>query len=149
MSGWRDAKRDINRGARFGIGWWLILVAVALAVAAAIWGVTVATSGVRGQGDAIVQKNSAANWVAAQARFEQDYQDILATDQKIVAAHTALQADPTDRTLQTNYSGLTSYCLSKAAGYNADARSYLSQDFRAADLPAQIDPNLSATDCKE
>ena len=43
----------------------------------------------------------------------------------------------------------SSYCLSKAAGYNADARSYLSEDFRAADLPAQIDPNLSTTDCKE
>jgi hypothetical protein len=146
---WRETRRDINRGARFGLGWWLILVLVALAVSAGIWALTVASSGPKGQGDALVQKNSAANWTAAQARFEQDYQDILATDQKIGAAHTALQVDPTDPTLQTNYTGLTSYCLSKVAGYNADARSYLSEDFRADDLPAQIDTTLSTTDCKE
>lgn len=131
------------------IRWWLLIVVIVAVVSAGAWGITVAASGPKGQGDAIIQKNSAQNWVAAQARFEQDYQDIIATDQKIVAAHTALQGAPADRTLQTNYSGLTSYCLSKVAGYNADARSYLSEDFRAADLPAQIDPNLSTTDCKE
>jgi hypothetical protein len=146
---WRSIRRDVDRGGRLGLKWWVIIVVVALAIGAGIWALTVAVSGPKGQGDAIIQKNSAANWVAAQARFEQDYQDILATDQKIVAAHTALQAAPADRTLQTNYSGLTSYCLSKVAGYNADARSYLSEDFRASDLPDQIDPTLSTTDCKE
>lgn len=149
MSDWGSTKRDLNRGFRFGLGWWLIVIVIVLAISAGIWALNVAASGPKGQGDAIIQKNSAANWVAAQARFEQDYQDILATDQKIVAAHTALQTNPTDPTLQTNYSGLTSYCLSKVAGYNADARSYLSEDFRASDLPAQIDPTLSTTDCKE
>lgn len=149
MSSWNEDRKSINRGGRFTLVWVLVIILFISLIGVAFWAFNVGSSGVRGQGDALVQKNSAENWTAAQARFEQDYQDIVATDQKITNAWSALQFDPTDKTLQTNYSGLTSYCLSKVARYNADARSYLSEDFRSVDLPAEIPTSNIATDCKE
>jgi cytoskeletal protein RodZ len=146
---WREVRKDVNRSGRFLVLWIIVGVVVAGAIGVAIWGFNVGTSGVKGQGDAVIQKNSAENWVAAQAGFEADYQDILSSDLKIVNAYQALQATPDDKTAQTNYNGLKSYCLSVVAKYNADARSYLSEDFRAADLPSEIDTNNSTTDCKE
>jgi hypothetical protein len=146
---WRDERRELNRVGRWGIGWWIVIVVVGLLISGAVWGLTVALSGPRGQGDAIIEKNSAENWVAAQAGFERDYQEILTTDLKITNAYQAWQADTEDKTLQTNYEGLKSYCLSKVSSYNADARSFLSQDFRSADLPSEIPLTNSTTDCKE
>ena len=146
---WRDARRDANRVGKFSLGWVLLIILVVVAVSAAIWGITVAVSGVKGQGDAVIEKNSADNWIAAQAEFERGYQDILSTDQKIMLAYNNLQTAPDDNTLRTNYTGLQSYCLSAVAEYNANARSYLSEDFRAADLPDIISTTNPATDCKE
>lgn len=114
-----------------------------------IWAITVATSQVRGQGDAIIEENSAENWTAAQARFEELYADIIATDRKIDVAYLALQEDPEDPTLKTNYTGTVNYCLTIVGEYNAEARKFLSEDFRAADLPEQINNNDPDTDCKE
>ncbi len=146
-------RREATKWFGLGIGWWITALIVAAIVAVAIWGFGVATSGVRGQGDAFSENNSAENWVAAQARFEQNYAEIKATDAKIGNAHDALQADPGDRTLQQTLAGLQSYCLTVVGDYNADARSYLSEDWRSADLPQQIETEgLSAdptTDCKE
>jgi hypothetical protein len=127
----------------------ILAVVLIIAIPIGFWAFNVATSEIKGQGDAVIEKNSAENWTAAQAGFEQDYQDILSSDLKIMNAFEALQATPDDKTAQTNYTGLKSYCLSAVAKYNADARSYLSEDFRAADLPAEIDTRNSTTDCKE
>lgn len=146
---WRRSKKDANRVTWWILGWIIIGAIVLGLLGWAAWGISVAISGPKGQGDATVEKNSAANWTAAQAGFEQKYQDILSTDLKIVNAHTLLLTSPDDKTLMTNYSGLTSYCLSAVAEYNADARSYLSQEFRSADLPSEIDIDNSTTDCKE
>ena len=146
---WRETRRNANRVGLFGLGWVLTVIIIVAILGAVSWGVSVAISGIKGQGDAVIEKNSADNWVAAQAEFENNYQDILATDLKIDNAYQSLQKDPDDRTLQTTYDGLKSYCLSVVSDYNADARSYLSEDFRAADLPSEIDTNNSTTDCKE
>ena len=150
---WRDTRRDLNRGGRFGLGWFFVILAVVALVGVGIWGFTVVTSGPKGQGDAVIEKNSAENWLKAQARFEQNYAEIKTTDVKINNAYMLWQEDPEDKTLQQTYAGLTSYCLGVVADYNADARSYLSENFRAADLPDQIETegNLAdpATDCKE
>lgn len=150
---WRDARRDLNRGGRFGLAWFFVFLGVVALVGVGIWGFSVVTSGPKGQGDAVIEKNSAENWLEAQARFEQNYAEIKAADVKIDNAYKIWQANPSDKTLQQTYTGLTSYCLGVVADYNADARSYLSEDFRAVDLPDQIDTegNLAnpATDCKE
>lgn len=140
--------RDANRAGRWAVKWWLLIVAIILILSAIIWGITVATSGVKGQGDAVIKKNSAENWTAAQARFEDLYAEIKAADDKIDVAQDALALDPEDKTLQTNLSGTTNYCISVVADYNADARKYLAADFKAADLPDQIDEFDTDTDCK-
>ncbi|WDS52052.1 membrane protein [Microbacterium phage Caron] len=120
-----------------------------LAIPAAVWGVNVATAGIKGQGDAHVVKSSASNWTAAQARFEELYADIEATDRKITVAAEQKAADPEDKTAADTYLGTVNYCLSVVGEYNAEARKYLAEEFRAADLPAQIDNHDPATDCKE
>jgi hypothetical protein len=127
------------------------IVAAAVGVFALVWGgfaLSVAMSGPKGVGDAIKTKNSAQNWTAAQARFEKQYQSILAADQKIGVHRAALAARPDDPTLQTNLTGITTTCISAVADYNAESRKFLSADFKAADLPFEIDQAATATDCK-
>lgn len=149
MSDWREAKKEMNRAGRFGIGWVIAILVIVALIGAAFWGISVLTSAPKGIGDAVVKKNSSSNWTAAQARFEDMFQDVLATDKKITVAATALALDPDDKTLQANFTGTTNYCISVVGDYNAEARKFLSQEFRAADLPDQIDDRDSATDCKE
>lgn len=130
-----------------GIGIAVLLAAVALGWG--IWALNVATSGVRGQGNAVIQKNSAANWTTAQAEFEDMYAHIVATDKKVSIAKERLDLDAEDRTAQDVYYGTQTVCQSAVADYNAKARTFLAEDFRSADLPAQIDGHDPMTDCKE
>lgn len=149
----REDRREATRWLGLSILWWLVILIAITLVSIAIWGITVAVSGVKGQGDAVIEKNSAENWTEAQATFERNYADVIATDIKIDNAYTLWQSDRQDKTLQQTYTGLVSYCLSVVAEYNADARSFLSEEFRAADLPEQINTQGQfadvATDCKE
>ena len=149
----REDRREATKWFGLTIVGWIVIVIVVALVGAAAWGITVAVSGIRGQGDAITENNSAENWTAAQAEFEQNYATIKADDIKITNAHQQLQTDPENTVFQTNYSGLVSHCLNLVADYNADARSFLSEDWRAADLPEQIETEGQfadvATDCKE
>jgi hypothetical protein len=128
-----------------GIAGLLVIIAIPIVV----WVVNVASSGVVGQGNAIIQKNSAENWTKAQGEFESIYAEIEATDRKITAAKTALDLDPEDLTAKQTYTGTQNVCLSMVADYNAKARNYLAAEFRAVDLPAQIDAINPNTDCQE
>jgi len=148
MSDWREFKQEANRGIRFSLGWVIAIVLIVLLLGAAIWGITVAVSGPKGVGDAVIKKNSAENWTAAQARFEDLYADIQASDRKIEVARNAVATSPDDKTAQQTLQGVQSACISFVGEYNAEARKFLSQDFRSADLPAQIDNHDSTTDCK-
>lgn len=151
MTSWYESKDPsvVARGAgwRLGAGFIVGLVCFAM-IGLAVWGVRVATSDVKGEGDAVIQKNSAENWTKAQARFESLYAEIVATDRKVTAAKERVDADPDDRTAADTYFGTQNVCLSFVADYNAEARTYLSADFRAADLPEQIDDLDPTTDCK-
>lgn len=149
---WKDERREMNRYGRFGLGWIIAIVVVIAVISLAGWGFKVLFSEPKGRGDALIEKNSAKNWVKTQKEFNDRYQDILATDLKIDAAKDAWKADKDNAVLQTNYNGLVNYCLSAVGEYNSLARSYLAADFRDADLPAEIDlndPTNSTTDCKE
>lgn len=145
---WKNDKKLVNRGVWYVLRWVLLFVGVSIVIGAIVWGANVLISGPKGQGDAIVEKNSSENFIAAQAEFERGWQDIKSTDQKIALATVTLAQDPEDKTAQQTLAGLQSYCLSAVAEYNANARSFLSEDFRAADLPAEINTNDPATDCK-
>jgi hypothetical protein len=133
-------------GARLGI--WIVVALVFFAViGGAAWGVKVALSDTKGRGDSVRIKNSAPNRIAAQERFEQLYAEIQRSDASLdVLAPAAKAGGQAER---TQFTGAVTYCLSVVADYNAEARKYRSQDFRAIDLPAQIDTTNPAFDCKE
>lgn len=146
---WRDTRRDLNRGAWYVIRWWLLIVVIALIIGAGIWLLTVALSGPKGQGDGIIQKNSSENWIEKQAFFEDAYANIVAADKSVTIAFEALQGDPEDRVLKTNYTGAQQVCVNMVADYNAEARKFLAEEWRSADLPQQISNIDPDTDCKE
>ena len=146
---WRGIRRDANRGARWGLLWALIVVVVVVILSVVWWTLRVSTSDIKGQGDGVIEKNSSENWIAAQARFEDLYQDVVASDRKIQIAYDELQADPANPTLKTNYSSMKSICVNSVGQYDAEARKYLSAEWRAEDLPYQIDLTDPNTDCKE
>jgi hypothetical protein len=156
MSRW-DNDRDTRHYAEDTADWGLrfilvraaIVVAVVAVVVVGVWAVKVAIAPTQGQGDAIRSREAAPNRIAAQELFEHRYQEILAADRNLTGARTALDANPDNPNRQTEYIGLAQYCERLVGEYNAQARSYTQEQFRAADLPAQIDHNDPTTDCKE
>jgi hypothetical protein len=129
--------------------WLIAVLAVVGLISVGAWGFRVLTSDVKGQGDSIIQKNSATNRIFAQQNFEERYQDILAADRRIDTVYLAWKADKTDPTLTTNLTGTINYCIDAVAEYNADARKFLLEDFKAEDLPDVISNTNPLTDCKE
>lgn len=132
-----------------GAGWLVLIVILILGglISGGIWALGVATSGIKGQGDAVKINNSAENWTAKQAFFETKYEATKTADMKIKLYADKLAADPTDRTAKDNLFGIQSQCLNYVAEYNAESRKFLSQDWKSADLPAELGITPS-TDCK-
>lgn len=133
-----------------GAGWRsavviVCVVAFAGMLSAGIWAFQIATSDVKGRGDAVRTVNRGDNRLAQQAYFEQTYADVQAADRKLdqLAADKAAKVDGAD----VRYSGAVNYCLSLVGDYNAAARKQIAEKFRAVDLPAQIDTANPATDC--
>lgn len=139
----------VAAGAASRVGLWVVVAVLFFGLLGiGGWAFKVATSDVKGQGDAVVQKNSAQNRIAAQARFESLYADIKATDRKLDIYADAVKAQPGDKTARTNLDGTRAYCEAVVGDYNAEARKYLAADFKAIDLPSEIDVNDPTTDCK-
>lgn len=135
----REERQEARSAGWYALRWFAAILIVGLLVGGGLWWLNVATSGVRGQGDGIVQRNSAENWLDAQARFEENYAEYEATLVRIDTAYAAHLAAPTDKTLHQTYLGTVGYCTALVADYNADARNFLREDFRASDLPASLD----------
>jgi hypothetical protein len=133
------------------MGWVVVLAVIALALitSALLWTLGVFASDIKGQGDAQRIKNSAPNRIQAQELFETRYQDILAADRNINVTNAALTATPDDAKLKAELIGQKQYCNGLVGKYNADSRKFTRQDFRAADLPYQIDTVDRTTDCRE
>jgi hypothetical protein len=152
MSWSNEDRQAIEKDADFVgvqvIKWVVGGVIVAIVIGVALWYFTVYTSGIKGEGDAERQKNSAENWVKQQADFERMYASIKAQDKNIAVAAAALKRDASTVN-QINYDGLVRNCNSTVEAYNARSREFLAEQFRAADLPAKIDDTDPATDCKE
>lgn len=122
---------------------------VVIGAPAAVWGITVASSGVKGAGDTIIVNNSSVNRIKAQERFEDLYAGIVATDRKITAQEpNVLAGIPDGKTAGQTMAGLVSACLDLVSDYDADARKVTAADWRAFDLPQSIDIHNPATDCK-
>lgn len=151
MTKWYDSDNPstVVRGGTWRAMLWVVGVVVfVLLLGAALWGLGVISSPFKGAGDAFKQKQSASNRISAQARFEDLYADIKATDAKLGPAKQALKQNPDSQIKQTEFTGLQNYCLDVVADYNAEARKYLSMDWKAIDLPDQIDTTSPSTDCK-
>lgn len=138
----------VGRGAAWRIGLLVLaILALVAVIGIGVWGFKVATSDIKGQGDATRQKNDATNRIAAQQRFEDLYQEVIQSDRRITMLADATERDPSTVN-QTNLTGAINYCLDVVGDYNAEARKFTAEEFRAADLPAQIDNLDPATDCQ-
>lgn len=156
MNDWdrdRDARDYAERTGDWGISYVLtrvlVVVAVLSVVGALAWGLKVLVAPAKGAGDAYQIQQDARNRIRAQEGFEVRYQDILAADRNIRVAADAKVAEPNNPNRQTEYVGLVQYCNQLVGEYNAKARSFRDEEFRAADLPREIDLTNADTDCKE
>ncbi|MFC0504256.1 hypothetical protein [Micromonospora costi] len=150
----RQARREVADGAAVGMsaGWRIgIAVLVVLAVGAAIaigsWYFRVATSGVKGAGDATRITNDGQNRVNAQEWFAGMYQEIRSTDRRIDEAYAEVSRKPTEIN-QENYRGLVNRCIDMVGDYNAEAQKVSRGQWRDPSLPAQIDDTDPTTDCR-
>lgn len=139
--------RVVVSGTWRAIVWFLVVAGVIAAVAVGVWIFRVQTSDIRGEGDATVQKNSAANRIAARQEYSNIHEDIQGADQRIDVFAAAYAASKS-AVNQTNLTGAQTYCLARVRDYNALAQKYLSADFRPEGLPAVIDQSDPAFDCK-
>lgn len=132
------------------VGWFIALVVIVLGVltAGGLWLASVFVSDVKGQGDAEKIKNSAPNRIEAQEKFEDLYAEIKAADVNIGLADERATGMAADSKLATELAGLRQYCNGLVGQYNAAARKFRSEQFRAIDLPPQIDDSDRLTDCK-
>jgi hypothetical protein len=121
----------------------IVGIIAVIGISVGIWYVRVATSDTAGAGNAVINKNNEINRVNAQERFESLYAEIVAADRKIDVA-----AEATGDTAEANLTGIKNYCLGVVGDYNAEARKFSAADFRAVDLPAQIDNSDPSTDCE-
>lgn len=135
----REVNHEVGQFLGLGIKIWVILVIVALAIGAGVWGLTVATSGIKGQGDGTIKNNSAENWIKQQAKFEDLNAEYESTLVRIEQFKTIADANQNDAIAQTNYNGQVSHCTDVVAEYNAASRSFLSEDWKSIDLPPKLD----------
>lgn len=147
MSNWndyRDDRKDIDRASRWTAGrialWTIVAVIFFGLIGWGIWGLNVATSGVRGQGDGIIKNNSSENWIKQQAKFEDLHAEYESTLVRIDQFQKISLENPNDAIAQTNYNGQISHCTDVVAEYNAATRSFLSEDWKSIDLPPSLDP---------
>jgi len=140
----------VARGAGWRVGVWIVVGVIFFGLLGiGLWAFNVATSDVKGRGDAQIKVNSADNRLFAQGNFLDLYNEIKATDRKLDQAAADKAAHPNDPTAATNYTGLKAHCEDVRAEYNAAAKKISQAKFRDEDLPAQIDDSDPATDCKE
>jgi hypothetical protein len=141
-------KREAARGIGTGYLLLIIFIVLGLITGAGLWALDVATSGVKGKGDAVKINNSAENWTAKQAFFHEKYNAVLAADKKIGTFKALVDADTTDKTALTNYTSMQSQCQNYVSEYNAESSKFLSQDWKDPELPTVINESNSKTDCK-
>lgn len=155
---WGERERDFaakptRTTAKWTVRVWVIIglaLALALVTGSVVWVVRVGLSDAKGRGDAEVIKNEARNRIRAQEGFEKLYADIQAADQRLTLTADALaRKSGGDVRLETELLGQKHFCLGLVSEYNAKARSFSQQDFRAADLPREVDQSAPTTDCEE
>jgi hypothetical protein len=123
-----------------GVGWILLIALLVIGgvTSAVIWGIGVATSGVKGAGDAVKINNSAENRIEKQEKFEKLFAGVEANKEKVALHKGIVEANPDDKTAKQTLAGVQSACISSVNQYNAEARKVTSMDWKAADLPESM-----------
>lgn len=128
------------------VGIWIGVFVAIVVLSLGVWAFRVASSDLKGQGDAIINKNDEVNRVAAQERFEELYAEADKASDNIETMRAAAESNPKSNVAQTNLTGAITYCRGVVADYNAEARKYSSADFRAIDLPVSLDADYYCSD---
>lgn len=131
---------------------WFVAVAVVVLVGVigiGLYALRVSTSDIKGRGDAEIVKNEVRNRIRAQEGFESKFAAIVAADKNLNITAEALVVKPGDLKLSTELNGQKMICNDLVAQYDAAARKFSDAEFRAADLPQQIEDANPSTDCKE
>ncbi|WP_431728623.1 hypothetical protein [Verrucosispora sp. TAA-831] len=151
----RATRRDVADASAVGMsaGWRITLAALAVAAvlgltSIGVWYFQVATSGVKGAGDATRITNDGRNRVNAQEWFVGQFEQIRSTDRRIDTAAAELAAKPDDEFAATNHRGLVNRCMEMVGAYNAEAQKVSRAGWRDAGLPDRIDDTDPATDCR-
>jgi hypothetical protein len=131
------------------VGISLAIFGVLAVLGIAVWGFKVATSDIKGSGDATRQINSADNRIGSQEHFHTLMADILKSDRALDIAAADKAAHPGDDFYATNYSGMVKHCIDVVEQYNADAQKVSKSKWLDPNLPQIINPNDPTTDCKE
>ena len=141
-----------DRVARSGylriVGYVVLTLVIVGILGGVAWGIKVAVSGTKGAGDVTRRNNGVDNRVYSQQHFEDLYAAVTGEDQQLDQAAADVKAHPGDDFYATNLTGITQECIRDRAQYNADANKVLLRDWLTPDLPHQLDPSSSATDCK-
>lgn len=150
---WRSDIRQGNAVAR-SVGWraalWVLAIVLgAGALSGGVWAFKVATSDVKGAGDATRITNDGRNRVNAQEWFHDQYGQILTADRNLDQAAADLNAHPNDDFYRTNYTGLKNRCVEMVQKYNAEAGKVSRGKWLDPALPSQIDDSDPKTDCRE
>jgi hypothetical protein len=133
---------DVRPGRVVTYGCLSILLIIALPIT--LWVAGVFTSGVRGTGNVIQQRNSSTNRVAQNTTLNNDSQTVIADHQKItqMSAIPTGQLTPQDR---MDLQGAEQVCDSDVAAYNAAAANILAQGQLPDALPQSYD---ASTECE-
>ena len=148
---WHESNNPttVVRGATWR-GWiWVISAVVVVSLILGVsWAVRVATSDIRGAGDATIEINSGDNRIQSQELFEAMYAKVLEYDRNLDVAAATLAKTPSSFN-QTNYDGLVMICNAAVEQYNVETRKVGSAKWRSSDLPYEIDTTAPESDCKE
>lgn len=135
----------------------VVLVAVAIfgpaLIGAIFWGISVATSDVRGQGNAARIQNDAQNRMQSEKEFNELYGKVQERDRSI-DTYTEDLTDAQGREeedldfYRENLRGAVTACVSAVTQYNTLADNPQKSKWRPANLPELIDQTDPAFDCK-
>lgn len=129
----------------------LILI-VPSVIGAIFWGMRVATSDVKGQGDSALIQNDAQNRMQSEAEFNELYEKVQLRDKDIDVATEALaDAQGQEQDLdffRENLNGARNACNSAVTDYNRLGGNPQKAKWRPATLPVRIDQTDPAFDCK-
>lgn len=146
---WDELGYDTRHGFWYAVKWGLAGVVSLVLLTVILWGTGVLWAGPKGAGDAHKTNESGTNRIAKQEMFEQLYADIQVADKRVGMFALARQASPDSYQASVNYEGAVNHCNQLVANYDAEARKQTSADWKAADLPAEIDQSDPKFDCKE